>query len=822
MTSCRVGIEVRASLNLKKGGEWFDSGGWTDSSQQENPLVGSHHILTFENKSWSPTGTSGYVYYRSNDEYLAFIFHVPSVGRDSFTVRRVPEDLRGLWAQLPGITLSSSKLYRHANDVCWSIRSNDDYSMYATVYFDPPQPKYQLCESLSVGTEDEGVFAIRVINQSDFDLCYAGEWFESGSFISKPSQISRGKEGIFEITHGLAGRAASGGVWYTDKKKKFFSMCFQSGTITSPSAFNAWAGCPPRNLKEERGLAHDLSSVGLFQSKEQGVRFHASTTPTVCVECTILHDMPCWNGLADDFIALSEYKVLLEPKKPVLALQDGQQDEGSFLDATRPKNMVDGTLSGLGYATTGVLAGVGFAVADPIMGARQTGFEGFLKGIGTGLVKCTASVVTGAVAGVAQIGRGLYNTPESFMQGADTRWDTDIGAWVDDRVSTYALFSLNCDTSESEDEDEDGRAPANHRVNVSVKETEYYDLLGVPTGATESDIKKAYYRKAREVHPDKNPDDATAHARFQQISKAYQVLSDAELRNTYDVNGKDGIDEQKLPDIDAAVFMSMIFGSEKFEKYVGKLALASQIESLTKDMTGKTAESFKENFHLLGFGENRAKRAQMRREINLAKLLLQRIDTYVSDLDENTFLNESLQEAGELKAASFGVQLLRTVGFAYENKAEQWFSEQAGDLIDNAGWKDSVNRIKQKCNMVSGVTNAALGLKRLHAVAVNRDGVENAAAIHEFESSLPAILQVVWEFSAAEIDKTLTRVCRILLRDISAPWQVRYRRATALRTLGRVFQEAAEIKTVDASGAETRSRLEQALMSSIRDRGSRE
>jgi molecular chaperone DnaJ len=72
---------------------------------------------------------------------------------------------------------------------------------------------------------------------------------------------------------------------------------------------------------------------------------------------------------------------------------------------------------------------------------------------------------------------------------------------------------------------------------------DYYEVLGVSKNASDAEIKKAYRSMAKKYHPDMNPGDADAEAKFKEVNEAYAVLSDADKKSQYDRFGHSAFEQ---------------------------------------------------------------------------------------------------------------------------------------------------------------------------------------------------------------------------------------------------------------------------------------
>jgi len=550
--------------------------------------------------------------------------------------------------------------------------------------------------------------------------------------------------------------------------------------------------------------------------------------------------------------------------------EDTMKQVNQFMNQTRPKDAADGLWRGLSTAGGSVVAGLGSMVASSVHGYQSEGGLGLLKGLGTGLVGGAAIAVTGTACGVAQIGRGIANTPEAMRGRRDQRvWDPELGQWVD-----IDLVKLE-EQVMAEGSDDEGEASGSRSPSATVKETEYYDLLKVKPSANAAEIKKAYYKEARSCHPDKNPGDAEANAKFQKLADAYQVLSDADARKKYDREGKAGIQEGNVK-MDPSLFFSLLFGSERFEPWIGELHLAMQTDQFAKaiEKGGGLDPAAEGNMDvsddaILDQGQN-LKRRQLHREVHCAVYLREFLNDYVYRREVPQFEQKARLEAQELAKCQFGPELLSSLGEMYRIRAEIYLADELVGRYSltkqMAAWNHSGVTIKHKWSLVSNAATSLLRVKKVHdaskaatptAVAGAAGAAGGAAGAtpadppdgqvppkppHEdpaaqageagsqaqaeavekaLDEALPLFLQTAWAAVVTDIDATVKEIGRKLLKDKSVPWQLRVRRSQALKRLGEIFEQEGQ-KALKRGTSKTMSSemakglLQEALMASVK------
>lgn len=378
-----------------------------------------------------------------------------------------------------------------------------------------------------------------------------------------------------------------------------------------------------------------------------------------------------------------------------------------------------------------------------------------------------------------------------------------------------------------------------------VKDNSYYDILGISPDASQTDIKKAYRKKAMQTHPDKHPDDPGAAKKFQEVGEAYQVLQDPQLRDKYDKFGKD----EAVPDAgfeDAGEFFTNIFGGEAFHDWIGELSMLKELtqtadvlggdeeaaKAATAEASGestttggetttatseKPTESSSDLLHqpngsqttqqgkrpstkiskeqreeLLRLERERKEQKAKRVEELTVKLdsKLKKLISASTDSDELTkFKGQLHKEIEDLKIESFGIQLLHTIGKVYNQKASAFLKSQKTFGISKifTSVKQKGSTAKSAWNILSTALDAQVAMEEM--IKAQEKGEEwDEYRKAEYERTMTGkFLATAWVSSKFEIQGVLREVCDKILNDKSISSKERAAKANALLVIGNEF-----------------------------------
>jgi hypothetical protein len=542
----------------------------------------------------------------------------------------------------------------------------------------------------------------------------------------------------------------------------------------------------------------------------------------------------------------------------------------------RPRSIVSGMISGIKSVTIGTVVGLGSFVGFPAAaivfllgerGRRRRRREEeddesnesslltttLLESSTKILLASLSGMVTGVLLGIPvfvvcgihaaySILMGTVATPftvAAVLAGMD--WDPTTRHWIYYTLEAEVQQLANYYSTNGNEEDP---------IDISL-----YQLLEVSSRATPKDIKRAYYTKAKHVHPDKNPTDSERAAEtFLQLHSAYQILSDPERRATYDQwglpsQGKEAEEDGMTLKINFCprTFFIILFGSQQVvEQYTGELSISTLV-----DHGMKVAQLFMRMMNGISDTTTTTTTVQperlvsmlqqlyhqpRKRQVDIALNLVQKLSTYPSrgrrsaqhqqkhQASVESFRAMAAHEAQQIAETPFGWVFLFAIGSTLQLEAAFYGGGGGGG---SGGLSTRMTQMMQRGRNQKRLLDTVLTLLDSVRTVIakkdddNKNHNQNGSTTSSSSSSsssnpnivfseedwmtiLPDILAVAWAYVTLDITHALKGACRRLFLDASISRTERQRRAQGLAILAEEFlQQGARLQDVNTTTTTT-------------------
>jgi curved DNA-binding protein CbpA len=433
---------------------------------------------------------------------------------------------------------------------------------------------------------------------------------------------------------------------------------------------------------------------------------------------------------------------------------------------------------------------------------------------------------------------GLVETPETLKSWIIERkkWDPYERRWKNRTSLENERQELLLQLQEQEAE------AAKRRRNQKVADTGLYDLLEISSDASKSIIKKAYFSKARDTHPDKNRDDPLAHQKFVELHEAYSILSDDDKRSVYDRGGGDNFSQ--FINFDASVFVAVFFSgggsssssseseessesmssSPIVENFVGELGLTSFVDTSFKFLSiiqmAKSQDDTEENPLDLNeqilryvqeyFNEDDMNKNKLRRKmrsIEIASYLVNKTSSLVNDdttcknndVDPTTTsFDDCLSPEQRFRKEIYtdGMQILNDSDFYGQTYLEIIGSSILAETsffktLVPLGVRNTYQKWYTRKEFVQAGYNLYMKVVDLTHIAA----AKNNNDINDYENlveSLPDLMRLINVYNQMDISTTLREAIWRILNDPGSTRKERNNRYRTMKIIGEEFMKLAK------------------------------